>query len=58
MNLVDANVLIYARNQSDVRHEQSRVWLDAALAGDEVVGFPWVSLLGFLRLSTRISLFP
>ncbi len=58
MNLVDANVLIYARNRSDSRHEQSRNWLDAALGGDETVGFPWVSLLAFLRLATKIGLFP
>jgi len=58
VNLVDANVLIYARNRSDSRHEQSREWLDAALAGNETVGFPWVSLLAFLRLSTKIGLFP
>lgn len=58
MNLVDANVLIYARNRSDTRHAQSREWLDAALGGDETVGFPWVSLLAFLRLATKIGLFP
>lgn len=58
MNLVDANVLLYAVNQADPKHEPSRQWLDAALAGREPVGFSWVVLLAFLRLSTKVGLFP
>ena len=37
MRLVDANVLLYAVNESAERHERSRDWLDAALIGDEAV---------------------
>lgn len=58
MKLVDANVLIYAVNTSDPKHEQSRSWLDDALNGQEVVAFTWVVLLAFLRLTTRIGLLP
>ena len=58
MNVVDANVLLYARNRADPRHERSRRWLDRALSGHETVGLPWVSLLAFLRLSTKVGLFP
>lgn len=58
MNIVDANVLLYAVNEADPRHEQSRAWLDEALTGIEVVGFSWTVLLAFLRLSTRAGLFP
>ena len=58
MNLVDANVLLYAVNEADPKHEPSREWLDAALAGHETVAFSWVVLLAFVRLSTRIGLFP
>jgi hypothetical protein len=58
VNLVDANVLLYARNSASERHEQSLHWLDEALSGREAVGLAWVSLLAFLRLSTKVGLFP
>ncbi|HTT91184.1 MAG TPA: type II toxin-antitoxin system VapC family toxin [Acidimicrobiales bacterium] len=58
MTLVDANVLLYAVNESEPRHEQARGWLDQSLSGRETVGFAWVVLLAFLRLSTKVGLFP
>jgi len=58
VNLVDANVLLYAVNEADPKHEASRQWLDAALGGREPVGFAWIVLLAFLRLSTKVGLFP
>lgn len=58
MNLVDANVLLYSVNESDRRHEEARSWLDAALSGSATVGFAWLPLLAFLRLSTKPGLFP
>lgn len=57
MRIVDANVLIYAVNTSSVHHERSRRWLDAALRGDETVGFAWTVLLAFLRLATHPAVF-
>lgn len=58
MKVVDANVLLYAVNSDAPHHASARKWLDSALAGDEAVGFAWVVLLAFLRLSTRPGLFP
>lgn len=58
MNLVDANVLIYAVNESDPRHEQASRWLDDSLNEGETVAFCWVVLLAFLRLTTKVGLFP
>ena len=58
MKVVDANVLIYAVNEDDVRHERSRKWLDDALSGTEAVGFSWIVVLAFIRLTTKIGLFP
>jgi toxin-antitoxin system PIN domain toxin len=58
VKLVDANVLIYAVNESDPRHDRARGWLDRALVGTETVGFTWIAVLAFLRLTTRVGLFP
>jgi toxin-antitoxin system PIN domain toxin len=55
---VDANVLLYAVNEDAEHHRPARSWLDATLAGLEPVGFAWIVLLAFLRLSTRPGLFP
>lgn len=58
MNVVDANVLLYAVNSDAEHHEQSRSWLDGALSGGSTVGFTWGVLVAFLRLSTKTGLFP
>jgi hypothetical protein len=58
VKVVDANVLLYAVNESAEHHEEAVGWLDAALSGQSTVGFSWISLLAFLRLSTKIGLFP
>ena len=58
MKIVDANVLLYAVNESSSRHDVSRRWLDGALSGDATVGFAWLALIAFIRLSTKPNLFP
>lgn len=58
MKLVDANVLLYAVNEADPRHAAAHRWLDGALNGPEAVGFAWTVLLAFLRLVTKVGLFP
>lgn len=58
MKLVDANVLLYAVNADAERHEPSRRWLDTALSGQDTVAFAWIALLAFVRLSTKVGLFP
>ncbi|MGH4013535.1 MAG: type II toxin-antitoxin system VapC family toxin [Pseudonocardiaceae bacterium] len=58
MKVVDANVLLYAVNESAEHHDEAVTWLDTALNGRSTVGFSWISLLAFLRLSTKIGLFP
>ncbi|CAN5697798.1 type II toxin-antitoxin system VapC family toxin [soil metagenome] len=58
MKLVDANVLLYATNEAAAHHDRARRWLDDALSGWEPIGLSWLSLLAFLRLSTKIGLFP
>jgi len=52
LRIVDVNVLVYAVNASDRHHGAAHRWLTKALGGMESVGFPVVSLLGFVRLIT------
>jgi len=58
VKLVDANVLLYAINVDARHHVLSRRWLDDALSGATTVGFSWVVLLAFIRLATKVDLFP
>jgi toxin-antitoxin system PIN domain toxin len=55
---VDTNVLLYAVNSAVDRHRDARSWLDGTLSGGGTVGFSWIVLLAFLRLSTKAGLFP
>jgi len=57
VKLPDANVLLYAIDDTSARHAGARQWLDAALSGSEEIGFAWVVLLAVLRLSTKPSVF-
>ena len=52
MRIIDTNVLLYAVNSTSRQHVVARRWLDEALTGSEAVAIPWVSLLGFIRIST------
>jgi len=55
--LVDTNLLIYAHVSSFPQHARARDWLDAQLSGSALVGLPWPSLLGFLRIVTNPRVF-
>ena len=57
MRVVDANVLLYAVNESARHHAASREWLDRALLGEDTVGFSWIAMLAFARISTRADIF-
>jgi toxin-antitoxin system PIN domain toxin len=53
--LVDANVLIYAIDESSPQHRPAREWVEEAFSGVEPIGLPWVVLLAFVRLVTRAA---
>ena len=56
--ILDAHLLLYARNEADPRHDRARDWLERALNGDIRVGLPWQSLGAFLRIGTNPRAFP
>jgi uncharacterized protein len=58
MKIVDANVLLYAVNSAAEHHTASKRWLDSALSGADTVALAWVPLLAFVRLTTKVGLFP
>jgi hypothetical protein len=58
VKLVDANLLLYASNQDAPTHAEARRWLESALSDDEPLGFAWLVLLAFLRLTTKHGLLP
>lgn len=55
--ILDANLLLYARNVADPRRERAAAVLVEILNGPVRVGLPWQSLTAFLRISTHPRLF-
>lgn len=58
MKIIDLNILLYAVNQDSAHHKAIIAWLNDAMDDDEPIGFAWVVLLGFMRLSTNPRIFP
>ncbi len=57
MKLPDVNLLIYSTDESSPHYGLARPWLEQALSGTEEVGFAWLALLGFVRISTNPAAF-
>lgn len=51
--LVDANILLFAVDETSRFHEAAASWLTEQLNGPGRVGLPWESLTAFLRISTH-----
>lgn len=58
MILIDANLLIYAINSDTKQHKLARKWLESTLSGNADVGFPWVVLMAFIRVTTHHRILP
>lgn len=52
------NALHYTVNVAAAQPVPEQPGLDSALSGSETVAFAWVPLLAFLRLTTRVGIFP
>lgn len=57
MKLPDVNLLLYTADESSPHHARARSWLEEALSGSEEIGFAWLALLGFIRISTNPAAF-
>ncbi len=51
--ILDANVLLYAVDRDSPWQPRAAGWLESHLSGPARVGFPWPSLLAFLRIATH-----
>jgi uncharacterized protein len=54
---LDANVLLYASDQSSPCHERSRELLAQAAAGPEIVYLFWPTIMAYLRIATHAAVF-
>lgn len=57
MKLPDVNLVLYAVDSGSALHRPAKSWLEKILSGAETVGWSWVVLLGFIRLSTNPRVF-
>ena len=53
MIVPDANLLIYAHDETSPWHDRAREWWEGALSGDEPVGLAWVVVMAVTRLLTH-----
>ncbi len=58
MKLPDTNLLVYAINIASPVRPQAAQWLEDAFNGGAGVGFAWLALVGFVRLTTQRSVLP
>jgi uncharacterized protein len=49
---IDANVLLYAYDETSPNHEVARAWLERSLEGHEEVRIPLTTALAFVRIGT------
>lgn len=53
----DANVLLYASDETSPYHPRARAFLDEVAAGDELVYLFWPTVMAYLRIATHPAIF-
>lgn len=53
MIVPDINLLVYAHNDGAPRHSDAKAWWENLLNGTVPVGLPWITISGFIRLTTH-----
>ena len=53
MKLPDTNVLVNSVNEFSAVRDQAASWLEGAFDSEAGVGFAWLALVGFIRVSTQ-----
>jgi toxin-antitoxin system PIN domain toxin len=57
LNLVDANLVLYAEDELSPNNEQARAWWDAQLSGTVPVCLCWSVVNAFVRIATNRRVF-
>ncbi len=58
MIITDANLLLYAYNESASQHGTAKEWLEESLSSPSIFGLSWQIITAFLRISTNPKSFP
>lgn len=58
MIVPDAVLLLYAYNSAAKSHSAAQAWLGRVLNDSRPVGLPWVTALGFIRITTNPKALP
>ena len=53
MTLLDCNILLYAYDSTSRQHDSVSRWLVQTVNGGEPVGFCWITIWAFIRISTN-----
>lgn len=53
MIIPDVNLLLHAYNKDFPGHSEARSWWEEAVNRRQIIGMPWVVLLGFIRIITN-----
>jgi hypothetical protein len=53
MILIDANILLYAYDESAEQYDQARSWLEQQFSGGDLTALSWQSITAFLRIGTN-----
>jgi len=53
VNLIDANLLLYAYDKSSPHHLPARAWIEETFSGKEHIWLAWATILAFVRISTN-----
>ena len=58
MKLPDTNILVNSVNEASPHRQPASQWLEQAFDSGHGVGFAWLALIGFLRISTQRAILP
>lgn len=49
----DVNLLVYTCNSNSPSHQDARTWWEATLQQAQIIGLPWSTSVGFIRIVTH-----
>jgi toxin-antitoxin system PIN domain toxin len=53
MLIPDVNILVYAYDADSPRYAQAREWWETTLQQPRIIGLPWNTSVGFIRITTQ-----